>query len=151
LLSCLRRDPFDSRHFCVLGLKGFLLSVEVLGETEDDIVLKELQIPTDYAELQRLERDAAASSTGSNSSSPASALFPLYMVRVAFSPLWRHIVYVTFPRELVVFDLQYETVLFSTALPRGCGKFLDVLPDPNKELLYCVHLDGKLSTWRRKE
>ncbi|KAE7998910.1 hypothetical protein FH972_003405 [Carpinus fangiana] len=150
-LSCLSRDPFDSRHFCALGLKGFLLSVKVLGETEDDIVLKELQIPTDCAELQRLERDATASAAGSNSASPASAVFPLYMARVAFSPLWKHIVYVTFPRELVVFDLKYETVLFTTALPRGCGKFLDVLPDPNKELLYCVHLDGKLSTWRRKE
>ncbi|XP_041006551.1 LOW QUALITY PROTEIN: WD repeat-containing protein 11-like [Juglans microcarpa x Juglans regia] len=150
-LSCLRRDPFDSRHFCVLGLKGFLLSVKVLGETEDDIILREHQIPTDCAELQKLERDAVASTNGSNSSSPASAVFPLYMVRFAFSPQWRHIVFVSFPRELVVFDMKYETALFTTALPRGCGKFLDVLPDPNKDLLYCAHLDGKLSTWRRKE
>ena len=59
--------------------------------------------------------------------------------------------FITFPRELVVFDLRYEASLFSSALPRGCGKFLDVLPDPNNELLYCAHLDGKLSTWRRKE
>lgn len=73
------------------------------------------------------------------------------MVRFAFSPHWRHIVFVSFPRELVVFDMKYETALFTTALPRGCGKFLDVLPDPNKDLLYCAHLDGKLSTWRRKE
>jgi hypothetical protein len=70
---------------------------------------------------------------------------------MAFSPQWRNILFVTFPRELVVFDLKYETVLFSAALPRGCGKFLDVLPDPNNELLYCAHLDGKLSIWRRKE
>ncbi|KHN22115.1 WD repeat-containing protein 11 [Glycine soja] len=63
---------------------------------------------------------------------------------------WRHILFVTFPRELVVFDLQYETVVFNTALPRGCGKFLDVLPDPSNEWIYCAHLDGKLSTWRRK-
>ncbi|XP_062078101.1 uncharacterized protein LOC133782749 [Humulus lupulus] len=148
-LSCIRRDPFDARRFCVMGLKGFLLSVKVLGETENDVVIKEFQIRTDCTELQKLERDAA--NGGTSSSSPASALFPLYMVKFAFSPQCRHIVFVTFPKELVVFDLQYETVLFSTALPRGCGKFLDVLPDPNNGFLYCAHLDGKLSTWRRKE
>ncbi|XP_038696961.1 WD repeat-containing protein 11 isoform X2 [Tripterygium wilfordii] len=146
-LSCIRRDPFDSRHFCVIGLKGFLLSITVLGDREEDVVVKEHEIRTDSTELQKLDRDAASAS----SSSPASAVFPLYMVRFAFSPHWRHIIYVTFPRELVVFDLQYETTLFVASLPRGCGKFLDVLPDPNNELLYCAHLDGRLSIWRRKE
>ncbi|GFY99725.1 transducin family protein [Actinidia rufa] len=152
-LACVRRDPFDSRHFCALGLKGFLLSVMVIGDTEDDVVIKELQIRTDTAELQRLERDAAAGSSAvaNTSSSPALAVFPTYMARLAFSPHWRHIVFVTFPRELVVFDLQYETALFGAGLPRGCGKFLDVLPDPNIEVLYCAHLDGRVSTWRRKE
>ncbi|XP_021277334.1 WD repeat-containing protein 11 [Herrania umbratica] len=148
-LSCIRRDPFHSRHLCIIGLKGFLLSIKVLGETEDSIVLKELQIRTDCTELLKLEKDAAAG--GSSSSSPASAAFPLYAVRLAFSPLWKNVIYVTFPRELVVFDLKYETTLFSAALPRGCAKFLDVLPDPNQELVYCAHLDGKLSIWRRKE
>ncbi|KAL5769027.1 hypothetical protein ACOSQ2_015810 [Xanthoceras sorbifolium] len=146
-LSSIRRDPFNSRHFCVIGLKGFLLSVTVLGPKEDEIVIKELQIPTDYTELLKLEKELSASS----SSSPASALFPLYMVKFAFSPQWRHIIFVTFPRELVVFDLQYETTLFAASLPRGCAKFLDVLPDPDNELLYCAHLDGRLSIWRRKE
>lgn len=144
-LSCIRFDPFDPRHFCVIGLKGFLLSVQVLGEKESDVVIKELRIGTDCTELLKLERDAAA-----GSSSPASAMFPLYNAKFAFSPQWRHILFVTFPRELVVFDLQYEAALFSTSLPRGCGKFLDVLPDPDSELLYCPHLDGRLSTWRRK-
>ncbi|GMI88606.1 hypothetical protein like AT3G33530 [Hibiscus trionum] len=148
-LSCIRRDPFDSRHLCIIGLKGFLLSIKVLGETEDDIVPKELSIRTDCKELLRLERDAAAA--GNSTSTPASAVFPLYAVRLAFSPHWKHVIYVTFPRQLVVFDLKYETTLSSAALPRGCSKFLDVLPDPNQELVYCAHLDGKLSIWRRKE
>ena len=145
--SCIRRDPFDSRHLCAIGLKGFLLSIKVLGDTEDDVVIKEFHIPNDSSELQKLERDAS----GTAASSPALAVFPLYIVRFSFSPLWKHILFVAFPRELIVFDLQYETSLFAAALPRGCGKFLDVLPDPNNELLYCAHLDGRLSTWRRKE
>ncbi|XP_052199834.1 uncharacterized protein LOC127806520 isoform X2 [Diospyros lotus] len=147
-LSCIRRDPFDSRHLCALGLRGFLLSVMVLGDTENDVVIKELRIRTDSTELQRLERD---SSSNSSSSSPALAAFPTYIARFSFSSIWRHILFVTFPRELVVFDLQYETALFTAGLPRGCSKFFDVLPDPNLELLYCPHLDGRLSTWRRKE
>ncbi|KAK4853158.1 hypothetical protein QYF36_004671 [Acer negundo] len=146
-LSSIRRDPFNSRHFCVIGLKGFLLSVTVLGEKEDEIVIKELQIRTDCTELLKLEKDLGAGS----SSSPASALFTLYMVKFAFSPQWKHIIFVTFPRELVVFDLKYETTLFAASLPRGCAKFLDVLPDPDNELLYCAHIDGRLSIWRRKE
>ncbi|KAJ4708234.1 WD repeat-containing protein 11 [Melia azedarach] len=147
-LSCIRRDPFDSRHFCVVGLKGFLLSVKVLGQKEDEIAIKELRIKTDCTELLRLERELSG---GVSTSSPASGLFPLYTVKFTFSPQWRHIIFVTFPRELVVFDLQYETTLFAAALPRGCAKFLDVLADPNNDLLYCAHLDGKLSIWRRKE
>lgn len=120
----------------------------MLGQKEDEVVVKELQIQTDCTELLKLERELSAGAAGL---SPASGLFPLYMVKFTFSPHWRHIIFVTFPRELVVFDLQYETPLFSAALPRGCAKFLDVLADPNNDLLYCAHLDGKLSIWRRKE
>ncbi|CAH1449108.1 unnamed protein product [Lactuca virosa] len=151
--SCIKRDPFDSRHFCVVGLRGFLLAIKVHGDnSESDVVLKELQIPTDVSELNKLERDAAAASTsGSINNSPAMASFPTYVVKIAFSPHWKHILYVTFPRELVVFDMQYKTALSRINLPRGCGKFLDVLPDPSLEVVYCAHFDGRLSAWRRKE
>ncbi|KAE9602295.1 putative transcription factor WD40-like family [Lupinus albus] len=144
--SCIRRDPFDSRRVCVIGLRGFLLSVVVLGE--ESIVIKELQIRTDSSEFIKVERDVAA--VGSAAALPASAAFPLYAARFAFSQQWRHILFVTFPRELIVFDLQYEKVIFASTLPRGCSKFLDVLPDPNNEWIYCAHIDGKISTWRRK-
>ncbi|GAB2300310.1 hypothetical protein Dimus_034346 [Dionaea muscipula] len=145
-LSCTSRDPFDSRHFCVLGLRGLLLSVKALGETEEDVVLQELHVRTDAAELAKLERDLG----GASITSPASAVFPTYSAKCSFSSQWRHILFVSFPRELVVFDLQYEAALYAAGLQRG-GRFLDVFPDPNSELLYCAHVDGKLSTWRRKE
>lgn len=117
-------------------------------EAENDVVLKELQIRTDTTELQRLERDSPA---GNNNGAPVSSLFPNYMAKFAFSPHWKHVILVAFPRELVSFDLQYDSVLFTAGLPRGCGKFLEVLPDVNMEVFYCAHLDGKLTTWRRKE
>ncbi|XP_043699328.1 WD repeat-containing protein 11-like isoform X2 [Telopea speciosissima] len=147
-LSCIRCDPFDSRHFCALGLKGFLLSIMVIGEGDDDVVIKVHRIPTasDSSELQKFERDAA-----SGSNAPALAVFPLFVARFSFSPQWRYILFVTFPKELLVFDLQYETSLSSAGPPRGCSKFLDVLPDPDNDVLYCAHLDGKLSTWKRKD
>lgn len=108
-------------------------------------------IRTDSTDMQKLERDMSGASAGTSNTSPALAVFPQYIARLAFSPHWKHLVFVTFPREFVVFDLQYETALFTAGLPRGCGKFMDVLPDPNIELIYCAHLDGRLSTWRRKE
>nr|XP_043627885.1 WD repeat-containing protein 11-like isoform X2 [Erigeron canadensis] len=148
VFSSVQRDPFDSRHFVVVGLKGFLLSVKVHGDSsESDVVLRELQIPTDSSELSKLERDGAVSS----GDTPAAALYPNYVAKVAFSPHWKNILYVTFPRELVVFDLQYGKVLWRGGLPRGCGKFMDVLPDPSLEAVYCAHFDGRLSAWRRKE
>ncbi|KAG7637551.1 WD40-repeat-containing domain superfamily [Arabidopsis thaliana x Arabidopsis arenosa] len=119
-LSCIRCDPFDSRHFCVLGLKGFLLSLKLLGTTENDVPTKEFQIQTDCSDLQKLEREVVASSSHST-------------------------------LELFVFDLKYEAALYVVALPRGYAKFVDVLPDPSQEFLYCLHLDGRLSIWRRKE
>lgn len=142
--SCIRRDAFDSRRICAIGLKGFLLSLLHVGDSEESVVIKELQIRTDSTELAKLERDFTGAAA------PASAAFPLHVARFAFSQLWRHILFVTFPRELVVFDLQYECVIFASSLPRGCGKFLDVLPDPSNEWIYCAHVDGKLSTWKRK-
>ncbi|XP_057768049.1 uncharacterized protein LOC130988263 [Salvia miltiorrhiza] len=147
--SCIRRDPFDSCHSCALGLRGFLLSVKLLGdESEKDVMLKELQVRTDATELHRLERDSA---NGSSNGAPVSSLFPNYVAKFTFSPHWKNVILVAFPRELVSFDLQYESVLFTAGLPRGCGKFLEVLPDVNMEVFYCAHLDGKLTTWRRKE
>ncbi|KAI4377162.1 hypothetical protein MLD38_014839 [Melastoma candidum] len=144
-LSCTRRDPFDFRHFLVVGLRGFLLSVKVLGENEGEVVVREMQVRNDCSELLKLDKDS------NGGSGPASAVYPSYGVRLAFSPRWKHLVYITFPRELVIYDLQYETALCAAALPRGCGKFVEVLPDPNKDFLYCVHSDGRLSIWKRKE
>ncbi|KAJ4950939.1 hypothetical protein NE237_027771 [Protea cynaroides] len=148
LFSCIRRDPFDSKHFCALGLKGFLLSVMVLGDGDDDVEIKEHRIPTasDSSELNKFEKDSTSGSTA-----PALVVFPLCVARFSFSPQWRYILFVTFPKEFVVFDLQYETSLSLADLPRGYSKFLDVLPDPDNDVLYCAHLDGNLSIWKRKD
>lgn len=150
LFSSVRRDPFDSRHFCAIGLKGFLLSAKAHNDTsEDDMQLHEIRISTDSSEIQRLEKEVYANPGAAMS--PPHAVFPSYVAKVAFSPHWRHILFITFPKELLVFDLKYEAALFVTSLPRGIGKFIDVMPDPSTELLHCAHLDGKVSSWRRKE
>ncbi|PUZ73984.1 hypothetical protein GQ55_1G029800 [Panicum hallii var. hallii] len=146
-LSCVRRDPFDARHLCAIGLRGFLLSAIVRHDS--DISLQEHRVACgagDVTELQRLEKEMAAPAPA-----PALAAFPLFAARLCFSPLWRQILFVTFPRELIVFDLSYSTALSVTPLPRGFGKFSDVMADPDLDLLYCTHTDGKLSIWRRKE
>ncbi|OEL29402.1 hypothetical protein BAE44_0009580 [Dichanthelium oligosanthes] len=146
-LTCLRRDTFDARHLCAIGLRGFLLSAIVRHDS--DISLQEHRVTCgagDVAELQKLEKEMAAPAPA-----PALAAFPLFTTRLCFSPLWRQILFVTFPRELIVFDLSYSTALSVTPLPRGFGKFSDVMADPDLDLLYCTHIDGKLSIWKRKE
>nr|CAB3448800.1 unnamed protein product [Digitaria exilis] len=146
-LSCLRRDPFDARHLCAIGLRGFLLSA--IARHESDISLQEHRVTCgagDVADLQKLEKEIAAPAPA-----PALAAFPQFATRICFSPLWRQILFVTFPRELMVFDLSYSTALSVSPLPRGFGKFSDVMADPDLDLLYCTHIDGKLSIWRRKE
>ncbi|KAK8942103.1 hypothetical protein KSP40_PGU000750 [Platanthera guangdongensis] len=147
-LGCIGRDPFDWRHFCALGLCGFLLSAIALGEDSADVSLQEHHLPGvwDSVELPKNERHSTSGSTA-----PAVAVFPQFYARLSFSPRWRHIVMVTFPKELIVFDLQYGTSLSSASLPRGCSKFMDLLPDPDIDLLYCIHIDGRLSIWKRKE
>lgn len=152
-LSFIRRDPFDSRHFCVIGLRGFLLSAIVLGDGVGDVSIQEHHIlNSGGGELEKLEKEKDLSSSSASANvSPASALFPMFFVRFCFSPRWRHILTVVFPKELIVFDLQYGTALWSTSLPRGCSKFMDIMLDLDLDLLYCVHLDGKLSIWKRKE
>lgn len=150
IFCSIKRDPFDSRHFCVVGLRGLLFSIKVYGDvSESEVVLEEHKIVTDVSELSKLEREGVGGMVNTNT--PASAMFPSYAVKLAFSPHWKHILYVVFPRELVVFDLQYETPLSRAKLPRRCGKFLDVLPDPSMGLLYCAHFDGRLTAWRCKE
>jgi WD repeat-containing protein 11 len=147
-LSCLRRDPFDATHLCAIGLRGFLLSA--VPRHGSDISLQEHRVTCgagDVAELHKLEKELAAAPAPA----PALAAFPFFATRLCFSPLWRQILFLTFPRELIVFDLTYSTALSVTPLPRGLGKFSDVMADPDLDLLYCTHLDGKLSIWRRKE
>ncbi|KAI3781932.1 hypothetical protein L2E82_11960 [Cichorium intybus] len=104
-----------------------------------------------------------AATSGSVNASSSSSLSP-YVTSVRWCPTslrldllshdltssHSHLLLAAGDRQ-VVFDLQYETALSRSNLPRGCGKFLDVLPDPSMELVYCAHLDGRLSAWRRKE
>ena len=150
ILSCLRRDPFDARHFCALGLKGFLLSAQILGgEDPFDVAIKEYQVPADLTEIQRMEREAS-SALASNASAPASVIFPLAIPKFCFSPRWRGILLIAFPREMMAFDMQYGTSLSTHSLPRGRGKIVEVMADPDADLVYSVHRDGKLSVWKRK-
>ncbi|XP_042427978.1 WD repeat-containing protein 11-like isoform X3 [Zingiber officinale] len=150
--SCIRRDPFDARHFCTLGLRGFLLSAIALSGGDGGSVSMQdhriTGISDSSSDLQKLEKDSSGSAS---SLSPAHALFPLFFARLCFSPVSKSILLATFPKELIVFDLNYGTTLSAIPLPRGFSKFMDLVPDQDRDLVYCAHVDGKLSIWKRKE
>ncbi|KAF6139126.1 hypothetical protein GIB67_009969 [Kingdonia uniflora] len=128
LRDFLTHEPSNSHLVLAVGDRQgriALWDLRVLGEGKGDVVIKEPQVNTvisDPYELLRLEKE---SNVGLYS--PALAAFPTYIVRFCFSPQWRYMLFVTFPKELVVFDLQYERSLSCCGIPRGCGKFLDVL------------------------
>ena len=60
-----------------------------VAHIEDDIILKELQVPTNYVKLQILKRGTQSfsfdSDYGSNFLAPALAVFLLYVLRFMFS------------------------------------------------------------------
>lgn len=120
----------------------------ITGDEQNDTMLKEHQLQV--SEIGNLKSDKE---TGNNQSSfsPALALFPNVFVKCLFSSRWPHILYVMFPREIIIFDLQYGAPLSVTALPRESAKFFDLIVDVHGDFLYCAHADGKLSVWKRKE
>jgi hypothetical protein len=159
MLGCIRCDPFDSRQMCVMGLKGLLLSVLVTGTTESEVLVKQYLHPgadekgVSSAVGEKGVKDGLASSSGGGSTSagaPALASAPGCVIRCMFSTRTRGLLYIMLPREIVVFDLVFGLPLASTALPRGCGKFLELLADVDGDILYCAHQDGKVSAWKRR-
>lgn len=166
ILFCVRRDPFDFRHACVVGMKGLLLSVKVTGdgngsgngdgESDNGITVKEhqLQLQVIVTEIIISGGNSSSSSSNQSSSSPPStalSLFPNVTVKCMYSSRWAHILYVMFPREIVIFDLQYGAPLSVTGLPRGYANFFALIADVDGDFLYCAHADAKLSVWKREE
>lgn len=166
ILFCVRRDPFDFKHACVLGMKGILLSVKVTGdgnvngngdgESDNGITVKEHQLQLQVIVTEIIISGGNSSSSSSNqssSSTPSTALslFPNVTVKCMYSSRWAHILYAMFPREIVIFDLQYGAPLSVTGLPRGYANFFALIAEVDGDFLYCAHADAKLSVWKREE
>lgn len=153
LLGCVRADPFDSRQFCLVGLRGLLLSILVGGVSESDILTKKYVLPgqDEKGTVVEKTKDGAPSSGSTSSGAPALASAPGVIVRCLYSRTRRGLVYVMTPREIVVVDLAFGMPLASTSLPRSCSKLLDLLACTDGDILYCAHQDGKVTAWRRKE
>jgi len=68
----------------------------------------------------------------------------------AFSPHLWNVVYFLLARELIVFDMTLDRAIGSTALDRNCEPFQSLLLcQDNPSLLFCLHEDGSLSSWKR--
>ncbi|KAJ7557212.1 hypothetical protein O6H91_05G117000 [Diphasiastrum complanatum] len=155
ILGSIRRDPFDARQVCAVSLKGLLITLHVGGAAESDVLMKQYRVGTQE------DRNINGSSMGGsdltpNSGSasvgaPALASSPGVFARSLFSIKTRGLLFVMLSREIIVFDLQFGTALSSVNLPRGCGKLLELVAIDNGNILFCAHVDGKLSAWKRKD
>eukprot|EP00250_Pteridium_aquilinum_P015429 c22572_g1_i1 orf=475-4656(+) len=168
ILGCIKCDPFDARQVCVVGSKGLVLSLHIAGMPELDVIVKryKLSIVEERGNNSMAaagkgiggggDRDSGkdgGSVSGAGSSAVVNQTSPFLAgnnIKCLFSNTSRGILYIMFPRELFVFDLQFGTVLSNAGLPRGCGKFLDLVAVVDGDVLYCVHTDGKLTAWKRK-
>lgn len=153
LLGCVRADPFDSRQFCLVGLRGLLMTILVGGVPESEILTKQYIISgqDEKGSMVEKSKDGSVTSGSSSSGAPALASSPGIIVRCMYSRTRRGLVYVMMPREIVIFDLAFGMPLATTSLPPGCSKLLDLLTCIDGDVLYCAHQDGKVSAWRRKE
>lgn len=172
VLGCIKFDPFDARQVCIVGSKGLVLSVYIGGLSELDISVSrhQLSIVEERGNGSLASAGKGGGGSGDRDSgkdggsvsgishlgssavvNPALALVPGNNIRCLFSTTSRGILYIMFPRELFVFDLQFGTVLSNAGLPRGCGKLLDLVAVVDGDVLYCAHVDGKLTAWIRKE
>lgn len=168
VLGCIKCDPFDARQVCIIGSKGLVLSLHIAGMSDLDVIVKRYQLT--IVEERGTNSTTAAGKGGGGTSDRDSgkdggsvsgagssvvvnqSSVPLagYHVKCLFSTISRGILYIMFPRELFVFDLQFGTMLSNVGLPRGCGKLLELVAVVDGDVLYCAHVDGKLTAWRRK-
>jgi WD40 repeat protein len=171
VLSCVKCDPFDARQVCIVSAKGLLLSIYIGGLLEFDISVKRHQL--NVAEERGGSTSISGAGKGSNttitgdvgkdgvsglgmsysanSAGTSQTLLSGNNSRCLFSTTSRGILYITFPRELFVFDLRFGAVLSNSGLPRGCSRFLDLVANADGDVLYCAHADGKLTAWLRKQ
>lgn len=164
VLAFMRCDPWDARQVCLLGLKGLLLSIFIAGPADGEVSVKQYPLGTIEersttgsaagSDREKAGKDGSSGGSSSGSSSagaPALASAPGVYVRCLFSERTKGLLYIMHPREIIVFDLHFFLPLGSTGMPRGCGKLLDLFALVDDEIIYCAHIDGKISAWRRKE
>ncbi|KAH7442491.1 hypothetical protein KP509_03G091500 [Ceratopteris richardii] len=167
ILGCIKCDPFDARQVCVIGSKGLVLSLQITGLSEVDVVVKQYQlnileervssavsvsVKSNGGSADRDSGKDAVSGSSAGSSTTANQTSGSLVgnnPKCLFSTNSRGILFIMFPREFFVFDLQFGTMLSSSGLPRGCGKLLELIA-VDGDILYCAHMDGRLTVWRKK-
>ncbi|MCO5554087.1 hypothetical protein L7F22_007613 [Adiantum nelumboides] len=167
VLGCVKCDPFDARQVCVIGSKGLVLSLHIGGILGVDVMVKRYQLnvaeeggnsvvpasgKVNGGSTDRdLGRDGGNATCASSSAVVNQISAPLMgnNIKCLFSTNSRGIMYIMFPREFFVFDLEFGTMLSNAGLPRGCGKLLELVAVEG-DVLYCAHKDGRLTAWRKK-
>ncbi|GBG86177.1 hypothetical protein CBR_g41081 [Chara braunii] len=151
-LSCVRADPIDPRLVAITGTRGLLLVLVMNGKRDGDITqVQHRMVVGEEREVQKGGDERMKDKAMEKEKGGGGGGGVLGIVKCLFSNRARGLLYVMTPREIVAFDLQFGMPVDSTALPRGYTKLLDMLALVEGDLLYCVHVDGKLSCWKRRE
>ncbi len=65
--------------------------------------------------------------------------------QLLFSPCVRHRLFIIFPKEITIVDLEMRQAVGVIALDRSASPFRSLLPCTQRDILYCLHENGCVS------
>ena len=66
-------------------------------------------------------------------------------LQIAFSRSYRHHLFIVYPREIVIMDIEIKQAVGSIHLERNNSAFHHVMPCSQRDVLYCLHENGCVS------
>ena len=131
-------NPFDKQHVCLSSSQGWIYFVRDFKEES-----KPLRVDVKY----RINSGQQGSETPSKPAVSNDAF-----QHMLFSPHHRNIVYFVLERRILIFDLMIHQTVGSIGWDKTKPAFRTLLVSRHHEhLLFVLHDDGSLTTWRRKD
>eukprot|EP00054_Salpingoeca_dolichothecata_P029077 m.225827 g.225827 ORF g.225827 m.225827 type:complete len:1145 (-) comp26390_c0_seq9:52-3486(-) len=116
-------DPFCSSRMVVMTHHALLLV--------DDFSTEKVPSP-----LKQKYQIANEESSGKSESESFRALF---------SPVDEHQLFLVFPKEILIMDLEIKQTINAIGLERGMSPFVSVAPCTTTNMLHCLHANGCIS------
>ena len=65
--------------------------------------------------------------------------------QIVFSQSYRHHLFVVYPREVLILDIENKLTMGSIVIERNAAALLQIMPSRQRDILYCLHENGCVS------